>query len=91
MSRTSISTSSSDRARSLAAVLPGLLAAGVLDQDPPHGLGRGGEEVAAALPALDPFRVDQSQVRLVNQGRRLESLPGCLLRSFCAASFLSSS
>src|SRR5262249_19462434 len=34
------------------AVLPALLAAGGFDEDPAHGRGRGGEEMAAAVPAL---------------------------------------
>src|SRR5207249_3336776 len=36
----------------LAAVLLGPLAAGVLDQDAAHGLGRRGDEVAATVPVL---------------------------------------
>src|SRR4051794_7275756 len=54
------------------------LAAGVLDQDAPHGLGRGGEEVAAAVPA-GVLVSDESEVGLVDQGGRLERLAGLLV------------
>ncbi len=63
----------------------------VLDQDASHGLGGGGKEVAAAVPALDSILVDQPEVRLVNQGRGLERLPGQLAAIFPAASLRSSS
>ena len=63
-----------------AAVLAASLAAGVLDQDAPHGLGRRGEEMAAAVPIARASRSDQPQVRLVDQGGGLERLPGLLLR-----------
>jgi hypothetical protein len=36
------------------------LAAGLLDQDAPRGLGCRGEEVAAAVPALGLFDIDSS-------------------------------
>ena len=49
-------------------------AAGLLDEDSPHRLGRGGEEVAAAVQGDARVGHDQTQVRLVNQGRGLESL-----------------
>ena len=55
------------------------LAAGAFDEDAPHGLGRGGEEVAAAVPVLGPVPTDQPQVGLVDQGRGLEGLAGLLL------------
>jgi hypothetical protein len=29
-----------------------LLAAGLIDQDPPHGFGRGGKKMTATVPAL---------------------------------------
>ena len=48
---------------------------GALDQDPPHRLGRRGEEVATAVPA-GILGTDQPQVSLMHQGRRLERLPG---------------
>jgi len=62
-----------------AAVLVGPFAAGVFDQDAPHGLSGGGEEVAAIGPvevlALGP---EQAQVGLMHQGRGLK----CLARIF---------
>ena len=61
------------------AVLAPLLAPRRLDQDAPHGLGRGGEEVAAAVPVLDLFDIHQPQVRLMHQGRGLKRLPRFLL------------
>ena len=72
-----------------AALLPAL-AAGALDQDAAHGLGRGGEEVAAAVPVPGLLGVDQPEVRLVDQGGGLERLAGLLLgqlagRPICAA------
>src|SRR5262249_21354111 len=42
------------------------LAAGVVDEDAAHGLGSGGEEVAAAVPVLGLVHVHQPQVRLVD-------------------------
>src|SRR5262249_43632476 len=56
-----------------APLLPGL-AAGRVDQDAPHGLGRRRKEVSPAVP--DPVRVaaDQPQVGLMHQGRGLERL-----------------
>ena len=54
--------------------------AGAIDEDTAHGLGCRGEEVAATVPLLAPVRVDQPQVRLVDQGRGLERLAGLLLR-----------
>jgi hypothetical protein len=49
------------------------------DEDAAHGLGRGGEEMAAAVPVPLGFGVHQPQVGLVNQGGRLEGLAGLLL------------
>src|SRR5262249_44671432 len=60
-----------------AAVPDPALAAGGLDEDAAHGLGRGGEEVAAARERLV---ADEAQVRLVDQRRRLERLPRLLGR-----------
>ena len=52
-----------------------ILAAGVFDQDPPHGLRCGCEEVALVLPMLLlTFAVEQPNVGLVNQSRRIERL-----------------
>jgi hypothetical protein len=54
------------------------LAPRVLNQDVPHGSGRGGEEVAAALPAgtLALAAPGESEVRLVYQSGGLERQPG---------------
>ena len=56
------------------------LATGVLDEDAAHGFGRRGEEVAPALPALSLVRIDEAEVRLVDQRRDLERLVRLLLR-----------
>ena len=53
--------------------------AGRIDEDPPHRFGRGGEKMPAAVPHLHLGRVDEAQVRLVHEGRRLERLVGPLL------------
>ena len=57
-----------------AAALQPALAAGVLDEDAAHGLGGGGEEVARGRPSPGRSAADQPQVRLVDQGGRLEGL-----------------
>jgi hypothetical protein len=50
---------------------------GALDQDPPHGLGRGSEEVSPAVPLLSlGVLADEPQVGFMDQGRGLEHLPG---------------
>ena len=48
---------------------------GVVDQHPPHRLGRGGEEVPSTVELLVP---DQPQVSLVHQGGGAEGVPGVL-------------
>ena len=62
--------------------------AGVVDQHPPHRLGRGGEEVP---PALEVLVADQPEVGLVNQGGGVEGVPGLLEAIRAAASLRSSS
>src|SRR5262249_21773492 len=47
-------------------------------QDSTHRLCRGATEVAPAVPELARFRSDQANVRLVDQGGRLECLVGSL-------------
>jgi len=47
---------------------------GAVQQNPPHRLGRGGKEVAPAVPILRLFAADQPQVRFVHQGGRLQRL-----------------
>src|SRR5262249_47198951 len=46
----------------------------LVNQDAAHGLGGGGEEVAAAVPVLGLFDIHQAQIGLVDQGRGLEGL-----------------
>ena len=65
---------------SAAAMAEPALAAGVLDQDPPHGFGRRGEEVPASIPGTLGVAADQAEICLMHQGGRLESLPGRLVR-----------
>ena len=48
---------------------------GVVDQHPPHRLGRGGEEVPSTVELLV---ADQPQVSLVHQGGGVEGVPGGL-------------
>ena len=62
-----------------AAPLPGFPATGPVDEDAAHGLGGGGEEVAAAVPVPRLLDVHQSQVRLVDQRGRLQRLARLLL------------
>jgi hypothetical protein len=50
------------------------LPAGVIDEDPAHGLGGCPEKVAAAVPIVGLLVPDEPKVRLVNQGGRLEGL-----------------
>ena len=47
----------------------------MIDQDPPHRARRNGEEVRPILPR-DRVRIDQPHVRLVNERRRLQAVPG---------------
>jgi hypothetical protein len=55
-----------------------LLAAGVFDENPPHGFGGGHEEVVPAVP-IAALGFHQTDVGLVHQSRRLEGLAGRLL------------
>ena len=73
---------------SVAAALDGLAAAGLLDEDAPDRLGRGGEEMAFSLESLV---ADQPEECLVHQRRRVERLPGLLAGELAAASLRSSS
>ena len=75
----------------VAAVFLGFLAAGVLDQDAVHGLGRGGDEVAPPGPVLPLIHVHQPQVSLMHQGRACSVWPGFSWASLWAASLRSSS
>src|SRR5439155_3487169 len=44
------------------------------DEDPPHGLGGGGEEVPAAVPVWGLLDIDQADVGFVDQGGGLQRL-----------------
>ena len=50
-----------------------LLPPGLIDQDPPHGRGSGPKRVRAIGKI---FFADQSQIGLMNQCSRVESVPG---------------
>src|SRR5262249_8389767 len=63
----------------VAAALPPALPARVLDEDTTHGLGRSGKEVAAALPVALLGVANKAEIRLVNEGRGLEGVPGRLV------------
>jgi len=64
---------------------------GVVDQDAAHGLGGGGKKVPPTIPILAVVRLHEAQIRLMNQGRRLERLAGFFLVQPLAASLRSSS
>ena len=59
----------------LTTTLDPLAVASAVDENPPHRLGGGGEEVAPTVPRLDRVRTDQPHIRLMNQGSGLERLP----------------
>src|SRR5262245_24632497 len=59
-----------------------ILAASVLNQNPPHGLGRGGKEVGTTVPVLGLLHINQPQVRLMDQRGGLQ----CLARFFLSES-----
>ena len=63
----------------IAAMLLTALAAGSLDQDAAHGLGRGREKMAAAVPVLRPFGIYEAQICFVDDRRRFECLTGLLV------------
>lgn len=66
----------------IATVFGSLLLSSDLDQDSPHGLRGGGKEMPPAVPMMGLFHVDQADVRVVDQGRGLQSLVGGLLGHF---------
>ena len=72
------------------AVLDSIFTACGFDQNSPHGLSRGGEEVAAAVPVLRAGAIDQAQVGFMHQRGGLQSLPWLLGAIFCAASLRNS-
>src|SRR5262245_23970779 len=63
----------------LAAALRRMPSPGLIDEDAAHGLGSGGEEVAAAIPPLHLLGVHQPQIGLVDQSGRLDGLAWFLL------------
>jgi hypothetical protein len=64
----------------LAAPLLWGLAPGILDSDAAYGLGRGGEEMALAVPLASRSTAKQPQVSLVHQGWGLERMTRWLVR-----------
>ena len=71
-----------------AAPLPPVAVPGVVDQHPPHRLGRGGEEVPSTAELLV---ADQPQVSLVHQSGGVEGVPGASAAIRAAASLRNSS
>jgi hypothetical protein len=59
----------------LAAMFVPLLAAGVLHRDAAHGLGTGGEEMAAMIPVVATGGADEPEVGFVNESRWLQGVP----------------
>ena len=57
------------------AALPPAATSGRLDQDAAHRLGRGGEEVAAAVPGAVLAVADEPEICVVNQRRGVQRLP----------------
>src|SRR5690242_873932 len=54
-------------------------AAGALNENPAHGLGSRGEEMASAVPVLGLVRAYQPQIGFMDQGGGFERLAGFLL------------
>jgi hypothetical protein len=50
--------------------------AGAIHENAPHGLGRGAEEMASAVPGPLVIGAHQAQPRFMDQRGRLEGLPG---------------
>ena len=65
------------------AMLDPFLAAMLLDKNPSHGFRGRGKKMAATVPSLRRFNIDETNVRLVNEGRRLKGLPWLFLGQFC--------
>jgi hypothetical protein len=63
---------------SAAAVNDALFVTGTFDQDAPHGVGRGREEMAAVVPTGGVGGFDEPQIRLVDEGRRVQGVAGSL-------------
>ena len=62
-----------------AAPLLATFVTGAVDENPPHGLGGGGKEVAPSVPLDARVIPDEPQVRLVDEGGCLERLARLLL------------
>jgi len=60
------------------APLDATFAPGIVHQNPTHGFGGGAEEVPARIPVLGVGLIDESEVRLVNEGGGLQGLVGAL-------------
>ena len=69
------------------AALEALLLPGPLDQDPPHRLGRGREEVPLIVPLLRGRLIDQPHICLVYQRRCLERLTRFFIGELCGRQF----
>jgi hypothetical protein len=65
-----------------AAAFQPLFVAGAIDENPPHGLGCGGEKMPSRVPPLNLIGVDQPDVRFMHQRRCLQGLPRILLGHF---------
>ena len=60
-----------------------MFAAGIVDENTPHGFGGGGEKLGAILP-LRLLVTTETQPRFVNQRGGLKRLPGIFPREFLA-------
>jgi hypothetical protein len=60
-------------------MLDALFAPGVLHDNAPHGLGRGGEKVPPVAPRLDFVHIHKTKIRLVDERGGLDRLPGRLV------------
>jgi hypothetical protein len=64
----------------IAAASESVLATGALNQDAAHRFSRGGEEVPPTIPVLRLVHIDEADVGLMDQRRRLQGLTRLLLR-----------
>ena len=69
----------------VAAPLVAAFAASCFHKYSPHGLGGGGEEVAAAIPSLQVIGADEPEVGFVDEGRCLQRLAWLFLRKFSSS------
>jgi hypothetical protein len=75
------------QAMAVTPMLGSALAARLVHQDASHGLGRGGEEMGAALPGGTAVRADEPEVSLVDECGGLKGLTGFLLRKVARGEF----